>query len=514
VNPPASEPRLPAVELRNISKRFGTVLANDGVTLSVRPGAIHAIIGENGAGKSTAMNILYGMHRPDAGEILVHGRSQKWRSPAEAIGAGIGMVHQHFLLAGQHTALENIILGAENSRFGWLDRKTSRSRLESLAARHGLIIELDRPIEEMPVGLQQRVEILKLLYRGAQIVILDEPTAVLTPQETEGLFQSLKQLRQQGATIILITHKLREVLAFAELVTVMREGKVVAQVETNATNPQQLAELMIGRRMDFRPEVSSVAASKDFALEVRDLRLTPGDPKDRKLQGVSLAVRCGEIVGVAGVEGNGQSELIKALLCPRDKHCRTSGAIRISGLDVTKFSNQEIRQLGVAFIPEDRRHEGLIGVFSLIENFALGLHRSPRFGARGFLRWQALEAVAEKALAEFDVRPRNPAAKARALSGGNQQKLIAAREFCREVKLLIAAQPTRGVDVGATQFIHRQITRARDGGAGVLLVSSDLDEILGLSDRILVMFEGRISGEFRRSEITERELGLRMAGVK
>jgi ABC-type uncharacterized transport system ATPase subunit len=515
MTPSARARSAPAVELCKISKRFGTVQANEGVSLAVRAGSIHAIIGENGAGKSTAMNVLYGMHRPDAGEILVDGETRAWRSPLEAIAAGLGMVHQHFMLAGRHTALENVILGAEQSRFGFLDRRGARARVERLASEHGLTIELERPVETMPVGFQQRVEILKLLYRGARFLILDEPTAVLTPPETEALFKSLRQLRDQGATIILITHKLREVLAFSERVTVMRAGKVVAQIETSSTDAQQLAELMVGRRMDLRPNVAPAsAASNGFALEAQDLRIDSKGSKRRKLDAVNLAVRRGEIVGVAGVEGNGQSELIKALLCPRDADGGARGMIRIGGADVTGFSTSEIRELGVAFIPEDRHQEGLIGDFSLIENFALGLHKSPRFGTRGFLRWKEIGAAAKKALDDFDVRPRDAEAKASELSGGNQQKFIAARELCRNVKLLIAAQPARGVDIGATQFIHQQIVNARDAGAGVLLVSSDLDEILALSDRIVVMFEGRITGEFKRSEVSERELGLRMAGAK
>jgi general nucleoside transport system ATP-binding protein len=515
MRPPARESSAPAVELRNISKRFGLVQANDGVSLAVRPGSIHAIIGENGAGKSTAMNVLYGMHRPDSGEILVAGQTRTWPSPLEAISAGLGMVHQHFMLAGRHTALENVILGAEQSRFGFLNRKAARARVESLAAQHGLKMELDRPIEDLPVGLQQRVEILKLLYRGARVLILDEPTAVLTPPETEALFENLRKLRDQGATIIVITHKLREVLAFSERITVMRAGKVVAEIETCSIDAQQLAELMIGRRLELRPNTATRApARNEFALEAQELTLESKDSARRKLEGVNLVVRCGEIVGLAGVEGNGQSELINALLCPRDTHCRPPRVIRIGGADVTGFSTSRIRELGVAFIPEDRQQEGLIGDFSLIENFALGLHESPRFGARGFLRWRQIGAAAQQALEDFDVRPRNPEAKAFELSGGNQQKFIAAREFCREIKLLIAAQPARGVDIGATQFIHQQIMKARDAGAGVLLISSDLDEILALSDRIVVMFEGRITGEFKRSEVTERELGLRMSGAK
>ena len=450
-----------AVELRDLTKRFGNVIANAGVNLQVESGTIHGVVGENGAGKSTAMKMLYGIFPPDAGEILVHGEKRGWHSPADAIAAGIGMVHQHFMLAGPHTALDNILLGAEPVKLGVIERKKARQKLEALARQYELPVDLTKPIEELPVGVQQRVEILKLLYRDAKILILDEPTAVLTPQETNVLFQHLKLLRDEGKTIILITHKLKEVMVFTDHVTVLRAGKVTGEMPTAQTNPQELASLMVGRKVSLSIEVAAGQPRTEVALQ------TP-----------ELTVRCGEIVGIAGVEGNGQSELLREIL---RRQPRTN----------------------IGFIPEDRQLEGLLLDRPVSENFRLGLHRS-------FSRVELLQAAAV-AVEEYDVRPRDLTIPARQLSGGNQQKLIVAREFYRKPKLLIAAQPTRGVDVGAIEFIHQRIVRARDGGAGVLLVSFELDEILTLSDRILVMYEGRIVAEFPRGA-SERELGLKMAG--
>ena len=450
-----------AVELRGLTKRFGKLIANAGVNLRVESGTIHGVVGENGAGKSTAMKMLYGVFPPDAGDILVHGEKRVWHSPADAIGAGIGMVHQHFMLAGPHTALDNILLGAEPVRLGVIERRKARQRLEALSRQYELPVDLTKPIEELPVGVQQRVEILKLLYRDAKILILDEPTAVLTPQEANVLFQHLKLLRDEGKTIILITHKLKEVMAFTDRVTVLRAGKVTGEMPTAQTNPQELASLMVGRKVSLSIEV------------------TPGQPRaEVALQMPELAVRCGEIVGIAGVEGNGQSELLHEILRRQSR-------------------------ANIGFIPEDRQLEGLLLDRPVSENFRLGLHRS-------FSRVELLQAAAV-AVEEYDVRPRDLTIPARQLSGGNQQKLIVAREFYRKPRLLIAAQPTRGVDVGAIEFIHKRIVRARDDGAGVLLVSFELDEILTLSDRILVMYEGRIVAVFPRG-VSERELGLKMAG--
>jgi simple sugar transport system ATP-binding protein len=506
----------PAVELRSLTKWFGSVQANAGVNLRVEAGSIHGIIGENGAGKSTAMNLLYGMYRPDSGEILIRGKPCAWASPSDALASGIGMVHQHFMLAGPYSALDNILLGAKTSagwsRWGVLDRRQTRARLDALASQFGLPVEWERPVEELAVGVQQRIEILKLLYRDANILILDEPTAVLTPMETGALFGVLKKLRDQGKTILLVTHKLKEVMSVTDCVTVFRAGKVTGQIVTARTNPQELANLMVGRKVLLNLTVPPAQPRPEPALEVAELSLS-GPPGSRhRLAQVSFTVRRGEIVGIAGVEGNGQSELLQAVLHPRDAHCRTSGTVRVMSQAVTDWPSPKIRALGVGLIPEDRLLEGLLPERPLTENFLLGLHGSSVFNRAGFLQAKVLEEKATQALEAYDVRPRDPWLPAGKLSGGNQQKLIVAREFQRQPQLLLAAQPTRGVDVGSIEFIHQRIVRARDEGAGVLLISSELEEIMALSDRILVLYEGRVVAEFQRGAVTERELGLKMGG--
>jgi general nucleoside transport system ATP-binding protein len=503
----------PAFELRGLAKQFGSVLANEGVNLRVAAGTIHGIIGENGAGKSTTMKLLYGLLRPDAGEIFVSGKSCVWKSPADAIARGIGMVHQHFMLAGPYSALDNILLGAEPFHWRMIDRKGARARLAALARQYGLPVDWECPVEQLSVGIQQRVEILKLLYREASILILDEPTAVLTPHETNELFANLRKLRAEGKTVLLVTHKLKDVMSFTDRVTVFRAGKVTGEVETVRTNPQELANLMVGRKVMLNIAVPPAHPRPECALEAKGLSLAGPAGSRPRLSNISFSVRCGEIVGIAGVDGNGQSELLQGLLHPRDPQCRTSGSVHFLGEDVTGWTPYRIRDLGVAVIPEDRLQEGLLLDRPVSENFLLGLQRSPAFGRAGFLDLRSLARAASSAAADYDVRPPDLNLPAGKLSGGNQQKLIVAREFQRQPRLLIAAQPTRGVDVGATEFIHIRIVRARNEGAGVLLVSSELDEILNLSDRILVMFEGRIAAEFRRGEVTERELGLKMGGA-
>ncbi|HOX58784.1 MAG TPA: ABC transporter ATP-binding protein [Candidatus Paceibacterota bacterium] len=503
----------PAVELRGLTKRFGSVLANAGVDLRVAPGTIHGVIGENGAGKSTAMKILYGMLHPDAGEIFLGGRKCVWASPSDAIAAGVGMVHQHFMLAAPYSALDNILLGAEPLRYRVIDRKGARARLETLARQYGLPVDWDRPVEELPVGLQQRVEILKLLYREARILILDEPTAVLTPQETNDLFGNLEKLRAEGKTVLLVTHKLKDVMSFTDRATVFRGGKVTGEVETSRTNPQELASLMVGRKVMLSIDVPPARPRAELALEVAELTLTGPAGSRHRLSQVSFAVKHGEILGVAGVEGNGQTELLQTLLHPREFRARISGTVRICGEEVDSFDTLRIRDLGVAVIPEDRQQEGLLLEQPVSESFLLGHQRSPAFSRAGFLRLNALARIAAQAVTDHDIRPPHLTLLAGKLSGGNQQKLIVAREFQRHPRVLIAAHPTRGVDVGAIEFIHSRIVRARDEGAGVLLVSSDLDEVLTLSDRVLVMFEGRIVAEYRRGEVDERELGLKIGGV-
>jgi simple sugar transport system ATP-binding protein len=501
-----------AIELREVSKRFGDVLANDRVNLRVARGTIHGIVGENGAGKSTAMNILYGMYRPDAGTVLVDEQPHVWKSPADALAQGIGMVHQHFMLAGRRSVLDNIILGAEPTRWRIIQRREARRTLEELARQYGLAVGWDRPVEELPVGLQQRVEILKLLFRRARILILDEPTGVLTPQETRSLFSNLKRLRDEGKTILLVTHKLKEIMAFTERVTVFRAGKVMGELETAQTNPQMLADLMVGRKVLLDVHVPEAKPRAEMAIRVSNLSLA-GKAKNRnRLSDISFGVHCGEIVGIAGVEGNGQSELLQALLHPNEPECRSAGRVEVLGKDVTGWAAGKIRQLGVAIVPQDRLQEGLLPERPVSENFLLGLQRDVGFARAGWTRWKELRAAAAQSLERYDVRPRALGTPARNLSGGNQQKLIVAREFQRNPRLLVAAQPTRGVDVGAIEFIHGQLVVARDNGSGVLLVSSELEEILALSDRILVMFEGRIVAEYKRGQVTEGELGLKMGG--
>jgi general nucleoside transport system ATP-binding protein len=503
----------PAVELRELTKQFDGCVANAGVNLRVEPGTIHGVVGENGAGKSTAMKMLYGIYRPDTGEILIHGKKCVWSSPSSAIAHGIGMVHQHFMLAGPYSALDNILLGAEPLRRGMIDREKARRQLEALAHQYGLPVDWDRPVEQLPVGIQQRIEILKLLYRNANILILDEPTAVLTPQETNDLFCNLKKLREEGKTILLITHKLREVMAFTDRVTVFRAGKTTGEVKTSETNPQELANMMVGRKVVLNIDVPLAQPHSETAIEVSNLTLSGTTSGSRhKLSNVSFSVKRGEIVGIAGVEGNGQSELLQALLHPRDPECRTSGTVEFLKQDVTTFDALKIRNLGVALIPEDRHRQGLLLEEAVSTNFLLGLQRNSAFSRAGFLDVKKLKQTAAQAIEEYDVRPRQLTILAGRLSGGNQQKLIVAREFQRCPAVLIAAQPTRGVDVGAIEFIHRRIVRARDEGTGVLLISFELDEILTLSDRILVMYEGRIVAEFTRGQVSERELGLKMGG--
>ena len=502
-----------AVELRGLTKRLGKVVANASVNLRVAAGTIHGIIGENGAGKTTAMKLLYGLSRPDAGSILIHGTPRDWASPAEAIAAGIGMVHQHFMLAGPYTALDNILLGAEPLRWGLLDRSAAGARLSQLAAQYGLPVDWERPVAQLPVGAQQRLEILKLLFRDAKILILDEPTAVLTPQETQSLFANLKRLRDEGKTILLVTHKLKEVMAVTDRVTVFRAGRVTGELATAETSPQELADLMVGRKVLLSVEVAAASPRPEPALEAAGLSLTATTGRSRRLSEVSFKVRRGEIVGIAGVEGNGQTELLQALLHPAEPGCRTAGAVRFLGRDVTGWRASRIRDLGVAVIPEDRLQDGLLVERPVSENFLLGQQHSGAFCRAGFLLPRRVCAAAVQAIEEYDVRPQELTLPAGRLSGGNQQKLIIAREFARRPRVLIAAQPTRGVDVGAIEFIHRRIVRARDEGTGVLLISSESDEILSLSDRILVMFEGRIAAEFQRGQVSERELGLKMGGA-
>lgn len=495
-----------AVQFKNVSKVFGDCVANESITFQVQKGSIHGIIGENGAGKSTAMKLLYGLYGPTTGEIFVHGMKRVWKSPQDAIKAGIGMVHQHFMLAEPYTVLDNIVLGAEDGNpFGAIDRAGARKKIEVISKKYGLEVPLDEPVEHLPVGIQQRIEILKALYRGAEILILDEPTAVLTPQEVEKLFVNLKSLKSEGKTILIITHKLKEVLAFTDHVTVFRQGKVSGEVETKNATVQSLADLMVGRSVHLSVQVEERVPG-EVVCEAKHLHVSRGSVE--KLKDVGLSIRAGEIVGIAGVEGNGQSELIHALVHPRET--LSKGDVTILGQKVTKWRSNKILKLGVSLIPEDRHREALLLDRSVEENFILG--QQSTYSWYGWLKRRWIRAAVMRAMETFDVRPRDPKLAIKGLSGGNQQKVVIAREFERSPKFLIAAQPTRGVDVGAIEFIHQKILKARNDGVGVLLLSSELDEVLQLSDRILVLYAGKIVAEFKRGQVTEREVGAKMTG--
>jgi simple sugar transport system ATP-binding protein len=491
------------IKMQNITKRFGSVMANKGINLAIPGNTIHAIIGENGAGKSTIMKILYGFYTPDEGEIFIDGEKRAIKSPHDAIAMGLGMVHQHFMLVPPMTVLENIVLGAEPGSAAKLDFKRAEQQVQQLASDFGFTIDLHEKVENLSVGQQQRVEVLKALYRGARILILDEPTAVLTPQEVVEFFNILRRMRQQGKTIIIITHKLNEVLALSDHVTVMRDGKVVGEKKTSETDAAELARLMVGRDVLLRVE-KTPAAPREAVLEVRNLR------HGTKLNGLSFTVRAGEIVGIAGVEGNGQTELIEVLSGLRHA---SGGSVLLSGSGITRLSARQIKERGVAHIPEDRHARGLLLDFNLVENSILGVHyRPPATKAFGLLDEPAIHKKADRLIHDFDVRPPNADLPARALSGGNQQKLIIGREFDLHPNLLLVSQPTRGVDIGAIEFIHRKLVELRDAGAAILLFSAELEEILSLSDRILVIYQGRIVGEIDGPATSHEEIGLMMTG--
>ncbi|HVS20702.1 MAG TPA: ABC transporter ATP-binding protein [Pyrinomonadaceae bacterium] len=499
------------IELRNITKRFGGVLANDQVNIKVEPGTIHAIVGENGAGKSTAMRIAYGFYTSDSGEILISGQAREIRTPHDAIALGIGMVHQHFMLVEPMTVAENIVLGAEPGSATSLDLKKADDEIRKVSDEFKLSVDPNATIENLSVGQQQRVELLKALYRHAQLLILDEPTAVLTPQEVQEFFAILRRMREQGKTIVIITHKLSEVLAISDSVTVMRDGRVVGDLRTSATNAAELARLMVGREVLLRVEKPEAKAGATV-LSTRGLSIV-GRDGGKRVDSVSFEVRAGEIVGIAGVEGNGQTELIEALagLIPGS---HLSGSIAFEGRDITRLDARKRKELGVAHVPEDRHRRGLLLDFSLAENTILGVHyRKPAVSGNGILLDQkGIQRRTEQVIRDFDVRPPNPALPARALSGGNQQKLIIGREFELPPKLLLVSQPTRGVDIGAIEFIHRKIVALRDGGCAVLLVSAELEEVTGLSDRLLVLHNGQIAGEVDPKVATNEEIGLMMTG--
>jgi general nucleoside transport system ATP-binding protein len=495
-----------AVDMRGIKKQFPLVLANDNVSFDVRWGEVKALVGENGAGKSTLMKILYGMQSPDSGEIVIDGSPVTMHSPNDAIAAGIGMVHQHFMLVEPLTVTENIVLGLEpGSRFN-VDYSSARGRVKKLIEQFNFELSPDDTIESLPVGLQQKVEILKMLYRESRILVLDEPTAVLTPLETEELFKFLQRYAKEGNAVIFISHKLREVIEVSDRISVMRNGRMIGTVPTPGITPPEIAKMMVGRDVILQVKKDK-SQPKEPALELRGVSVSERGHK-AVVNNVSFTVRAGEIVGIAGVEGNGQSQLVEAITGLQ----HYNGEILYRGQHVHADA-RAVRLSGVSHIPEDRNERGLVLEYSTAENMILGDHFTPEFcGALGLLDFKAIEDNAREKIQEFDVRPRSTELQAKGYSGGNAQKIIVARELSRDPKVLVASQPTRGVDIGAIEFIHEQIVAARDKGLGVLLVSADLGEVMSLSDRILVMYEGEIVGEMNQAEATEEKLGLLMGG--
>jgi len=494
------------LELKGITKRFGPLVANDRIDLSVAPGQVHALLGENGAGKSTLMNVLYGLLQPDEGQIRLDAKPVQFHSPRDAIAAGIGMVHQHFMLVPVFTVAENVTLGIEETnRSGLLDRRKTRRDVRELSRRYGLEIDPDAIVENLPVGIQQRVEIVKALVREASVLILDEPTAVLTPAETDDLFRIIKQLKDGGTSVVFISHKLREVQAIADTVTLLRRGAVVGERPPSAS-ADELAALMVGRSVQLR--VSKAPAKPGgVVLDVSDLTVT--DETGRIwVNGISFEVRAGEILGVAGVQGNGQTELCEALMGLRPT---VSGQVALNGRDLTHATPRQRLRAGFAYVPEDRQEDGLIGDFSVADNMVLDVFDQAPFASGINLNLAAIASHAAERVTEFDVRTTSVDTPVGTLSGGNQQKVILARELGREHKLLIAGQPTRGLDVGSIEFVHRRIVEQRDQGDAVLIVSAELDEIYALADRIAVMYEGKITG-FRSPDVPVSELGRLMAG--
>ncbi|MBU2662952.1 ABC transporter ATP-binding protein [Actinoplanes bogorensis] len=497
------------LELRGITKRFGDLVANDHIDITVEPGEVHALLGENGAGKSTLMNQLYGLLQPDEGEILVDGEAKVFRSPRDAISAGIGMVHQHFMLVPVFTVAENIALGAEETRggpLGWLDRRRNRRDVLETSKRYGLPVDPDALVENLPVGAQQRVEIVKALTRDVDLLILDEPTAVLTPQETDELLSVMRSLAETGKSIVFITHKLREVKAIADRITVIRRGRTVGTA-TPDTSEDELAALMVGR--DVSLEVTKTPADPGReVLKVSGL-VVDDDRGVRVVDGVDLVVRSGEVLGIAGVQGNGQTELVEAIMGLR---LARAGKVELEDADLAGRSTKQVLGAGVGYIPEDRSLDGVVKDFTVAENLVLDLYDREPFGSGLKLNLKAIADSAAERVSQFDIRTPSPQSTVGTLSGGNQQKVVVAREMSRPLKLLIASQPTRGVDVGSIEFIHNQIIHERDVGTAVLVVSSELDEVVGLADRIAVMYRGRILATVS-PDMPREEIGLLMAGI-
>lgn len=500
----------PVLELRNITKRFPGVLANDHIDLSLQEGEIHALLGENGAGKTTLMNILYGLYQPDEGEVIVRGQEIEVHSPDDAIEAGIGMVHQHFMLVPVFSVTENVMLGEEATRrAGLLDRASAAARIREISEQFHLAVDPDVYVKDLPVGVQQRVEIIKLLYRQADILILDEPTAVLTPQEADELFTIMRSLAEEGRSVIFITHKLREVMDVADRITVIRRGQVVGSTTPEEADRNQLAEMMVGREVQLDVEKREAQVG-EIVLEVEGLVVI--DDRDQvAVDGVSFDVRAGEVLGIAGVQGNGQTELVQAITGLRMPN---AGRIDLLEKDVTHADPRQITELGVAHVPEDRQKDGLVLPFPVADNLILNTYYLDPFASGIQLRQAEIVDSAEYRIREFDIRTPDPMTPAGLLSGGNQQKVIVAREFSRPIKLLVASQPTRGLDVGSIEYIHGRILEKRAEGAAVLLVSPELDEIMQLSDRIAVLYRGKIVAIIDGREATKEQVGLLMAGVE
>ena len=497
------------IEMLHITKEFPGIKANDDITLQLRKGEIHALLGENGAGKSTLMSVLFGLYQPEAGEIRKNGEKVNITDPNVATALGIGMVHQHFQLVEVFTVLDNIILGAETTKLGFVQKKEARKKVEELSERYGLKVDVDALVENITVGMQQRVEMLKMLYRDNELLIFDEPTAVLTPQEIEELMQIMKNLAAEGKSILFISHKLNEIMEVSDRVTVLRKGRYIGTVNTADTNKQELSNMMVGRPVQLEVK-KTPAQPKEEILRVEDMCVASHTHKRNAVNHVNFSVRAGEIVCIAGIDGNGQTELIHGLT-GLDK---STGKITLCSHDISHCSIHQ-RSTNMSHIPEDRHKHGLILDFTLEDNLVLQRFREPQFQHAGFIKRDAVRAYAENLIERFDVRSgQGPVTIARSMSGGNQQKAIIARELDREKPLIVAVQPTRGLDVGAIEYIHSQLVAQRDEGKAVLLVSLELEEVMSLSDRILVLYEGEIVGEFDPKEITVQELGLYMAGAK
>ena len=497
-----------ALELRGITKRFPTVVANDDVSLSVEAGEIVGLLGENGAGKTTLMNILFGLYSPDAGEVVIDGERLELSNPSASIDAGVGMVHQHFMLVPVFTVAENVILGLEPTRGpGWIDKRVAEDLVRDVSDRYNLSVDPEAMVEDIPVGVQQRVEIIKVLVRDARYIIFDEPTAVLTPQEVDEFFEIVRGLKQDGRGVIFISHKLNEALEIADRIVVLRDGKSVGEADPATATKEQLAEMMVGRPVLLKVS-KEVATPGEVALSVEQL-VVLDDRGHRTVDGVSFQVRAGEIVGIAGVQGNGQTELVESITGMRPS---LAGRVLVAGEDVTEHSPRQIHRSGVAHIPEDRQESGLILDFTVTENMVLGCYYDEPYSEGILMDWAAATGASQRLVDEYDVKTNRVDVPVSTLSGGNQQKVIVAREFDRDVKLVVASQPTRGVDVGSIEYIHSRIVEQRDQGAAVLIVSSELDEVMSISDRILVMFRGRIVGEFDPASASSTEIGLAMLG--